>query len=219
MALSSGSEATAAHGGRHGCNGGGCYGSVSCYGGGCHGGGHAGHGCHGGRERHHGRHNSCHGGGCYGGGCYGVSSCDCGGVVYGGGCYGGGYAVGGGCWGGGAVIGAPAMAAPAKQMVPPPAAKTEEKKEEVRVPTSATIVVTLPAEAKLIIDDYVTTSTSGTRFFATPALNPGMEYHYTLKAEMVRGGKKVAATKEVTVRAGMLTREVLELPSESVVLK
>jgi uncharacterized protein (TIGR03000 family) len=108
-------------------------------------------------------------------------------------------------------------------MVPPPATapapKPEEKKEEVRVPTPATIFVTLPADATLTIDDYVTTSTSATRMFSTPALNPGMDYRYTFKAELVRDGKKIAATKEVTVRAGMMTRETIELPTESVVQK
>jgi uncharacterized protein (TIGR03000 family) len=74
----------------------------------------------------------------------------------------------------------------------------------------ATIVVTLPADAKLMIDDTVTTSTSGTRVFASPTLEPGKEYFYTLKAEMNQDGKTVSTTKRVSVRAGQETRVSLD---------
>jgi uncharacterized protein (TIGR03000 family) len=83
-------------------------------------------------------------------------------------------------------------------------------------PAPATIVVSLPAEAKLLIDDHATTSTSTLRRFASPPLEPGKEFHYTLKAEMVRDGSTVVATKQVSVRAGQETRVTLDFPSASV---
>jgi len=78
-----------------------------------------------------------------------------------------------------------------------PKPKTEE---ETSAP--ATLVVTLPAEAKLTIDDYVTNSNSERRVFLSPALTPGKTYSYMLKAEIMRNNKPQVVTKEVTVRAG-----------------
>jgi uncharacterized protein (TIGR03000 family) len=207
LAVSGGADLPDCHRG-HGCNGGGCHGAYAgchggggcngggCYGGGCHGGGHrlfgGGHGCHGGRL--FGGGHGCHGGGgCYGGGCYG-------GGCYGGGCYGGGCAGGYGCAGGcaGGVV-VPSGDKP-KDM-PKPGDKPKDKEDEARL-APATLIVSLPAEAKLTIDDATTTSTGAVRTFVSPNLNAGQEYHYTLKTEIA--GKPV--TKVITVRAGEETR-------------
>ena len=90
------------------------------------------------------------------------------------------------------------------------------EKEEANVASPATLVVTLPADAKLKIDDTATTSTSATRVFVSPTLNPGQEYHYQLTAEVVRDGQKVTTTKQVAVRAGVETRVQIEFPLSSV---
>jgi uncharacterized protein (TIGR03000 family) len=79
----------------------------------------------------------------------------------------------------------------------------------------ATIVVSLPAEAKLIIDDRTTVSTSAVRTFATPVLEAGKEYYYTLKAEVVRDGQTVTTTERVAVRAGQTSRISLDIPATS----
>ncbi len=153
--------------------------------GGCGGGGHCGghhhHGCGGCGE-------SC--GGC-GGGYSGCGGC---GSSYGGcGSCGGGYCdagcAGGYCYVDGGAGYTAIAAAPADTQ-------------------AATLVVSLPAEAKLTVDDYATASTSGERTFTTPALKVGQEYHYTLTA--VLNGQTV--TKEVTVRGGETTRVNLDLP-------
>jgi len=234
MALT-GSGDVPAFGHRHGCDGcygGGCYGGA-CYGGGCYGGCHGyyggchgcyGGGCNGGGHRLFGHRrggcHGCYGGGCYGG-CYGYSSgcCGCcgGGVVYGG-CY-------GGCWGGpvmhdGAVVPEKAKGGPEREKVAPPKGDTEKKKEEeARMPAPATILVSLPAEAKLTVDGAATQSTSSTREFASPALEPGRDYYYTLKADIVRDGKPASTSRRVAVRAGQQTRVRLEFPVNSVVKK
>ena len=67
---------------------------------------------------------------------------------------------------------------------------------------AATIVVTLPADAKLTIDGQATTSTSEHRVFVTPSLPAGHEYHYTLQAEVVVDGRPVTLSKSIVVRAG-----------------
>jgi uncharacterized protein (TIGR03000 family) len=180
---------------RGGC-GGGCYG-------GCNG------GCHGGRRG--GRHGGCHGcsGGCYGGGyggcyggCYGGGYGGCMGMGYGGGCYGG-----AGCYGG---MGGHMMMPGTVPATPEKAPMPGQKKTQLSAP--ATILVDLPNDAKLLIDNEATTSTGTSRVFQSPELNPGKEYHYTLTAEVVRDGKPIKAEQVVTVKAGEITPVTLTLP-------
>jgi uncharacterized protein (TIGR03000 family) len=167
---------------------------MGCYGGGCYGGG-------------------CYGGGCYGGGCYG-------GGCYGGGCYGG---VGVGCYGGagmGCHGGVIIDAGPVKM---PETGKDKDKdkmpegKGEARLSAPATIVVSLPADAKLTIDGTATKSTSSTRVFVSPELIPGQDFFYTLTAEIVRDGKPVTQTERITVRAGQTTQVSLDPKSATAV--
>lgn len=174
--------------------------------GGCHGGGRSGHrggggccGCSGG----------CYGGGCMGmgyGGCMGMGHGGCMGMGYSGGCYGGGMMMHGGMMmQGGANTGGEKIQK-----------KPTEKKDESLAPAPATIFVQLPADAKLFIDNEATTSTGGSRFFQSPVLNADKEYHYTLKAEVVRDGKPVKAEQVVTVKAGETTPVTLTLPPAGV---
>lgn len=157
-----------------------------------HGGGCCGEsacGCEGGGRRHH------RGGGCgesYGCGCNGGYAGGCGSCGYAGGC-GSGYA---GSYGGCATCanGFNSMGAVVMNEAP------------------ATIVVSLPADAKLTIDDAATVSTSERRIFVSPNLPTGQEFHYTLKAEVQVDGKAQQVTKVVTVRAGEQTEIQLAAP-------
>jgi uncharacterized protein (TIGR03000 family) len=128
------------------------------------------------------------------------------------GCCGGCYACTG-CAGCDGVV-VPGAPAPAPKAEPVPAPKKEEKKADAG-DNSARLIVSLPAEATLTIDDEATTSTSGLRTFVTPALTPGEEYVYNLKAEMTRDGKTFIATQRVTVRAGEETKTSLQFPVET----
>jgi uncharacterized protein (TIGR03000 family) len=76
----------------------------------------------------------------------------------------------------------------------------------------ATLVVHLPADARLIIEGEPTRSTSDVRTFESPPLTPGKTYRYTLKAELRRGGENVETTKNVEVRAGQESQVFLEFP-------
>ena len=69
----------------------------------------------------------------------------------------------------------------------------------------ATVIVSLPADAKLYFDGTATTSTTANRQFTTPALNAGSEASYTLTAEIVRDGKTLKASQVINVRAGQTT--------------
>jgi uncharacterized protein (TIGR03000 family) len=79
-------------------------------------------------------------------------------------------------------------------------------------PRSATLVVTLPEDAKLTIDGHATISTSGERVFTTPPLEEGKEFHYTLKAQVVRDGHTQSIVQEVTIRSGETAEVTLAEP-------
>jgi uncharacterized protein (TIGR03000 family) len=184
--------------GHHGCCGGysaSCCGSyvATCCGGSS---------CCGGRHRlFGGRHSSCCGG--YSA-CSGYSACGCNTT-----CCGGYTTCGGGmmyqpAYGGVIIEKKPEGTKPEEIKTKP------ETKPESLVPTPATIIVSLPADAKLSIDDAATISTSAVRVFTSPELPIGQDFHYNLKAEYVRDGKPVVLSKDVTVRAGEQTRVNME---------
>jgi uncharacterized protein (TIGR03000 family) len=79
--------------------------------------------------------------------------------------------------------------------------------------SQATLMVNLPADATLTIDDEATASTSGNRVFVTPPLETGKEFHYTLKAKIVRDGRVQTTTQQVAVRAGEVSRVELTIPA------
>jgi uncharacterized protein (TIGR03000 family) len=189
---------------------------------GCSGGGHgSGHGHHGNYGYSGYVSSTCYG--CYGGSYYGAPfgpSCY--------GCYGGGHFGGyGGAWGyGGGVdyacfgchgcygcynsyscggfnpYGQEPM--PPEQIGPP---KAEEKKAgsggsgSVN-PNRAKVIVQLPADAKLYVDDHPIKATSENQTFSTPRLEPGQTYFYEVRAEAIRDGKTVVESKRVLVKAG-----------------
>jgi len=86
--------------------------------------------------------------------------------------------------------------------------------EEASIAAPAKIVVYLPPAAKLSIDGNATTSTTATRVFASPALEPGKEFHYTLTGQLLRDGQTVTTSKEIAVRAGQEIQVQLDFPSE-----
>jgi uncharacterized protein (TIGR03000 family) len=83
-------------------------------------------------------------------------------------------------------------------------------------PAPAGLVVRLPADARLTIDGDPTRSTGPTRRYVSPPLEPGTAFHYNLKAEVVRDGKKLTATRRVVVRAGQETDVTLVVPGQAV---
>jgi uncharacterized protein (TIGR03000 family) len=76
------------------------------------------------------------------------------------------------------------------------------KPEETAAPAPAHVVIKLPQDARLFVDDQPCPLTSATRAFDTPALEPGRVYYYTLRAEVTRDGRPVTDSKRVTLRAG-----------------
>ncbi len=208
-ALATGGTATDCHlfgghgfGGFHGCYHG-CYAGHGCYGGyGCY----SGYGCYG-----------CYGGGyrAYGHG-YGSYGCH-----FGYGCYAGHCA---GCWGcyspynpttmpgvpvyphqGDIQQGQPTP--PQGEPVPNPKQADQEASARAR------LIVELPGDAKLFVDDNPTKSTSSRRVFVTPPLQQGQTYYYVLRAEMVKDGQPISVKGRVLVRPGQEINARLSGPS------
>jgi uncharacterized protein (TIGR03000 family) len=96
------------------------------------------------------------------------------------------------------VIVAPEM----KKKEMPKGEKIEGPKKESAVNVPATIVVSLPADARLIVDGTPTTSTSERRTLVTPVLENGTTYVYTMQVEVSREGRVMTQTQQVTVRGG-----------------
>jgi uncharacterized protein (TIGR03000 family) len=184
------------HGGHGGCYGGGCYGGGG-YGGGCY--GSASYGCYG-SYAYGGYGCSGYGYGGYGGGCWGggYGCMGSGYSCYGGyGCHGGygGY----GCWGSSMMspyMGPGTTIQP--EMVPAP----KKDGSESLAPTRARLIVELPGDATLYIDDQKMASTSSRRVFNTPELERDETYYYILRAEVSRDGAPVTATKRVLLKPG-----------------
>jgi len=99
--------------------------------------------------------------------------------------------------------------------VPNSMPRIEDKKEELKkdkidgktmiyptVPTKASVVVRLPADAKLYANNSPTNLNSAERQFSTPTLEKGQDYQYTMKIEYSREGKTVVDSQIVKVRAG-----------------
>ncbi len=196
-------------GGCYGCYGGyscGCWGGYGCYGCGCWGGGYG-----------------CYGCGCWGGGwvgCY--TGCSGGYGCYG--CYSGGYGYyGGGSYGsyGGVTIvrSAPSIATTAVVSRPRVAQSPFPVAVQATKKAPATIVVNLPADAKLTIDGRETHARSGRRVFSSPALPPGKKFYYVLKATAVRDGQTVTSEQRVIVSAGQRKPVQFEFDTKGVALK
>lgn len=80
--------------------------------------------------------------------------------------------------------------------------KARSGDSEVQVRSPAQLVVKLPREARLFVDNVACPLTSSTRSFKTPALEPGRKYFYTIRAEMVRDGQTISQSQRVIVAAG-----------------
>jgi uncharacterized protein (TIGR03000 family) len=77
-----------------------------------------------------------------------------------------------------------------------------------RVPTpdapanTVLLNVQVPTDAKIWIEGQETKQTGNSRQFVTPALTPGQQYTYTVKAEWTEGSQKISRTRRVPVQAG-----------------
>lgn len=69
-------------------------------------------------------------------------------------------------------------------------------------PNRATVVVRVPADAKLYAEGRPLNLTGTERSFVSPALPAGQEFGYTFRVEYVRDGETISQSRRVSVRAG-----------------
>jgi uncharacterized protein (TIGR03000 family) len=109
-----------------------------------------------------------------------------------------------------------APASPVPERAPAPKADGKESS----LPSKAKLIVEIPRDAKLYIDDQLMKTASAKRTFNTPALQQGQQYYYILRAEVVLDGKTYTETQRVLVRAGEQTRATFpELESQLALAK
>jgi uncharacterized protein (TIGR03000 family) len=91
------------------------------------------------------------------------------------------------------------------------------------VDAAAHLVVQVPDEAEVWIEELKTQQTGTTRRFVSPPLVAGTDYRYAIRARWTAGGRAVERTKTVVVHAGEqvsvsfladLEREVLPVPQQ-----
>ena len=66
----------------------------------------------------------------------------------------------------------------------------------------ALVVVSLPADAKLFLNNQPTRTQGTVRKFLTPTLEPGATFTYVLRAELVHNGQVRVQTQQITFQAG-----------------
>jgi uncharacterized protein (TIGR03000 family) len=74
-----------------------------------------------------------------------------------------------------------------------------KKETNAVTPNQARVIVHLPADAKLWVDQVACPIPGSTRSFDTPALLPGAQYSYNLTVEMPDGNRE---NRRVTMAAG-----------------
>ncbi|OWK40600.1 Keratin [Fimbriiglobus ruber] len=66
----------------------------------------------------------------------------------------------------------------------------------------ATVVVRLPADARLYAEGRLLSLASTERTFVSPPLPGGLDFTYTFRAEYVRDGETITRSKRIAIRAG-----------------
>jgi uncharacterized protein (TIGR03000 family) len=75
-----------------------------------------------------------------------------------------------------------------------------------RSSVDGTLVVEVPADAKIYVNDRLTSTPGEVREYVSRNLKPGYNYSYEVRAEVVRNGEKLVETKHVDLRAGQSNR-------------
>jgi uncharacterized protein (TIGR03000 family) len=90
--------------------------------------------------------------------------------------------------------------------VPTPAVPTPASPEAPAEPSAArgdaTIYVSLPADAKVFVNDMATASTGDHRHYVSRGLRSGVAYTYKLRVEYQQDGKPAVENKLIRLRAG-----------------
>ena len=78
------------------------------------------------------------------------------------------------------------------------------------------LTVSVPADAKIFVNGKATSSTGSYREYISRGLEPGYEYNYEVRAEVVRNGETISDVKTVSLTAGKLERVAFDFATEEV---
>jgi uncharacterized protein (TIGR03000 family) len=78
--------------------------------------------------------------------------------------------------------------------------------KETMAPTRAKLLIELPTDAKLFVDDMPVKATAEVLTLHTPPLEPGKDYFYIVRIERMRDGRPLSETRRILVRAGQVAR-------------
>jgi uncharacterized protein (TIGR03000 family) len=110
---------------------------------------------------------------------------------------------------------APGTGTGSEELGKPKSGKNGDK--ETTVPTRAKLLVEVPSDARLFIDDMPVKVPAGVRSFDTPPLEPGQLFYYVVRVEAMRDGRPVTETRRIIVQAGQVARaDFRELGPEAV---
>lgn len=80
----------------------------------------------------------------------------------------------------------------------------------------ATIIVRVPASAKLFVEDVASSLTGPTRHLVTPPLEAGYKYSYTFRVEIVREGRPVTYSQKIYFSPGQaVTLDLTNPPADT----
>jgi uncharacterized protein (TIGR03000 family) len=96
----------------------------------------------------------------------------------------------------------PAAPAGKPTEVAPPPKPADGKPGDVKPDGTAKLIIDIPDNAKVYVDDKPLQAPAGKRSFNTPPLERGVAYYYVFRAEVVVDGKTQSESKRVIVRAG-----------------
>lgn len=127
----------------------------------------------------------------------------------------GGYGLGGGSVGAGTGTSVPGTGNGQEEIEKPKKSKPGVQGRMIH-PSRAQLLIEVPANAKLFIDDKPVKTALGVQTFDIPALEPDQVYFYMVRIEMMRDGQPISETRRILVRAGQVARaEFKELEPET----
>ena len=110
--------------------------------------------------------------------------------------------------------GKPAAEAPVDPSIPapaPPAPGEAPAKETSLRNVDGMMAVEVPADARIFVNGQETSSTGEIRQYISRNLQPGYNYTYEVRAEIVRDGKKVEEVKTIDLKAGEVAKVAFNL--------
>jgi uncharacterized protein (TIGR03000 family) len=102
----------------------------------------------------------------------------------------------------------PAAPGPSRFYVPSP-----EEGGAAQADNTALITVYVPSGATVWFDGWQASLTGPVRKFQSPALTPGRQYAYTVRARWEEDGREVTQTRDVTVSPGAHVQVTFPTPS------